>query len=361
MTGGGMSISRRGLMAGLAGAGVAFPFGNAIAAAATTTDEKPIEPHLPIVDCHHHLHAYRTPQLGQTPYLPTDFARDIADSGHNVVQSIFVECSIMYRPDGPAELRSLGETEYVGAVSREAAAGRYGPCRIAAAMVGRVDLTQGAKVPALLELHVSAAGGCLRGVRNSIAWDAHPPLAAMGLRRDLLDDPAFRQGFAELAPLGLSFDIWLFHPQIADLTRLARAFPGTTIILNHLGSPLGIGPYADRMEMVFEDWKAAMADLARSPKVIVKLGGLGPFWRRTQGEGRSGSRQLAAAWRPYIETAISLFGVDRCMFESNWSANASVGSYGAHWNAFKRITSGCSADEKAALYSGTSQRIYRLT
>lgn len=331
----------------------------ALGAGVAAIEEKAIEPDLPIVDCHHHLFDWRTPQPGRSRYILPDLMRDIAGSGHRVTDTVFVECSTMYRADGPAEERSLGETDYIRAVAAESATGRYGACRVASAMVGKVDLSIGDRAQSVLERHIEASGGLFRGVRNSIAWDDYAPLKTMGLRRDLLSDSGFRAGAAALSAMNLSLDIWLFHPQIPQLTALARALPGMRIILNHLGSPLGIGPYTDRAQ-IFADWKAAMVELARSGNVAVKLGGLGPFSGAGPSRADATSRKLAQQWRPYIETAIACFGPDRCMFESNWPANASVSSYGMIWNAFKRITAGYSDGEKAALYGGTARNSYRI-
>ena len=179
----------------------------------------------------------------------------------------------------------------------------------------------------------------------------------------LMEDSGFREGFATLARSGLSFDAWLYHPQIPELTALARAFPDARIVLDHVGGPLGIGRYAGRREEVFAAWRLAIRDLAGCATVHVKLGGLG---MRINGfgfeaaEDPPSSEHLAAAWRPYIETCIEAFGADRCMFESNFPVDKGSYSYAVCWNTFKRLASAASAAEKAALFSGTATRFYRL-
>ncbi|MEC3912407.1 amidohydrolase family protein [Sphingobium sp. CR2-8] len=355
---------RRDLLAAIAMTAAAGRFAPASAALAMNKDapeERAIEPDLAIVDPHHHMRDYRDLTPGQERYLAADFLSDILRSGHRIIQTLFVECGIMYRPDGPVERRSLGETDYIARLGDDVAARRPPTCAIAAGIVGKVDLRVGARADDLLRAHMEAGGGRLKGIRNSIAWDAYPPLAGMGLNKDLLTDPAFLEGFKALEPLGLSFDIWLFHPQIASLTALARRFPGTSIIVNHCGGPLGIGPYADRQAEVRRDWGRAMAELATCPNVCVKLGGLGPFGPRPEESMKeAGSSVLAAQWRPFIERSIDLFGVERCMFESNWPANAGVASYGATWNAFKIIARGASATEKSHLFRRTAQKVYQL-
>ncbi|MFZ2994764.1 amidohydrolase family protein [Sphingobium sp.] len=353
-------LGRRDLLAGIAMTAMAGQVAQA-GGSMHLAEEAAIEPDLPIVDPHHHIRDYRGADAGRERYLAADFLSDIARSGHRVVQTMFVECGIMYRPDGPAERRSIGETDYVRRMADAVAARRPQTCAIAAGMVGKVDLRIGARADAVLRAHVEAGGGRLKGIRNSIAWDAYPPLAAMGLNRDLLNDADFLEGFKALEPLGLSFDIWLFHPQIPSLTALARRFPGTRIILNHCGNPLGIGPHAARQRDVRKAWDSAMRELATCPNVCLKLGGLGPFGPvPDEGTEGHGSARLAAQWRPFVERSIDLFGVQRCMFESNWPANAGIASYGATWNAFKRIARGSSADEKDWLFRRTARTVYAL-
>jgi len=328
---------------------------------ATRPTEPALEPYLPIVDPHHHL--WDTPQRGC--YLLAELLADLR-GGHNIVSTVFAECHAMYRAEGPDELRPVGEVEFVRGIAAMSASGNYGPTRIAEAIVGRADLTIGEPVRAVLEAQIEAGGGRFRGIRNSTAWDGNESVGkyvAQHVPQHRLLDPAFHRGFAQLAGLGLSFDAWLYHPQLPDLIDLARAFPDTTIILDHVGGVLGVGPYAGHRADIMPGWRANLAALAESPNVQVKLGGLGmthfgfDFHLRPH---PAASTELAAAWRPYIETCIELFGVDRCMFESNFPPDKQSCGYAEIWNAFKHITAGASASEKTALYSGTARRVYRL-
>ncbi len=181
--------------------------------------------------------------------------------------------------------------------------------------------------------------------------------------KGLLLDSTFRKGFACLAPLNLSFDAWLFHPQIGELAELARAFPDTRIVLDHCGGPVGLGRYAGRREEILAVWKASILDIAKCPNVVVKLGGLAmrllgyDFHERPRPPS---SEELAAAWRPYIETCIEAFGPERAMFESNFPPDKGQCSYQAIFNAFKRIAAHCSESEKTALFSKTAAGFYRL-
>ncbi|HEX2152118.1 MAG TPA: amidohydrolase family protein, partial [Stellaceae bacterium] len=232
-------------------------------------------------------------------------------------------------------------------------------------IVGHADLMLGAAVERVLEAMITAGGGRFRGIRYITA--SHPDEAARGssINRPagLLMEPKIREGFAKLHPLGLSFDAWMYFTQLGELVDLARAFPATPIVLNHVGGAIGIGPYAGKRDEVFAQWRRGIEEVASCPNVSVKLGGLGMrlfgFDVHT-GELPPSSEQLAAAWRPYVETCIAAFGPQRAMFESNFPVDKGSGSYPVFWNAFKRIAAGCSAAEKEALFSGTATRLYRL-
>lgn len=322
------------------------------------TQEEILEPDLPICDPHHHLwdradHTYLLPQ----------FLADAA-GGHNIECTVFAECGAFYRADPPEELQPLGEIEFVRGVHAMTASGRYGKIRVGAAMVGHADLTLGDRVESVLANQIAAGGGRFAGIRHSAAWDAGFSFASShgSSRSRLYLDPVFRQGFAHLAPHGLSFDAWVYHRQLDDVTDLARAFPEQVIVLNHVGGPAGIGPYAGKREAEFPIWRDGMRELARCANVHVKLGGFGSkragfgWHERPQPPT---SREVADAWRPYVETCIEAFGATRCMFESNFPVDKVSMSYTVLWNACKRLAGGASATEKAALFSGTAKRVYR--
>jgi len=336
-----------------------------------------LDPDLPIVDPHHHLwdrRNYATPEAPVHPFMTAiaDARRYLLDelmadtgSGHNVTATVFVECGAFYRADGPVELRPVGETEFVNGVAAMSASGTYGEMRACAGIVGRADLTLGDGVVPVLEAHVRAGGGRFRGIRNSASFDADK--AVLGplnrVEAGLYRADAFRAGFKRLAPMGLSFDAWLLEPQLPDLIDLARAFPEQTIVLDHVGTPLGRGGYEGRLAERFGVWRDNIGELARSPNVVVKLGGLAMAFCNFPSflaEPRAPSEQLAAEWGPYIETCIEAFGAERCMFESNFPVDMGSCSYASLWNAFKRIAKGASAAEKTALFSGTATRVYRL-
>ncbi|MGH6622144.1 MAG: amidohydrolase family protein [Alphaproteobacteria bacterium] len=322
--------------------------------------EDPIDPALPICDPHHHLWADRENQP-QPRYLLDDVLQDVR-SGHNVVSTVFVECRSMYRADRPREMKPVGGAEFVNGIAAMSASGLYGGTRIAAGIVGYAHLPIGSRVKGVLEALIAAAPARFRGIRCTGAWDEDPRIARAKAPGQYLDK-TFREGFAALAPLGLSFDLACRYRQIPECADLAGAFPGTTIVLNHLGGITGIGAYAGRKDEIFAAWRASMAELARRPNVFVKLGGLamdysGFGWHERPKPPTS--EEMAAATRRYYETAIELFGPDRCMFESNFPVDKLSCSYAVVWNSFKRITAGYSAAERAKLFHDTAVRAYRL-
>jgi predicted TIM-barrel fold metal-dependent hydrolase len=318
-----------------------------------------IDPSRPIVDPHHHLW-----DRGGLRYMIEEMSDDIA-SGHNIVATVYVDCRSMYRASGPEAFRPVGEVEFANGVAAMAASGGYGPALICAGIVSHVNLLLGDGAKQVLEAEIAAGQGRFRGIRHSSAYDADPEIAHMYATRPqgLLLDSAFRKGFACLAPLDLSFDAWLFHPQLSEFVDLARAFPDTRIVLDHCGGPVGLGRFAGRREETFPLWKASILEAAKCPNVVVKLGGLAmrllghDFHERAMPPS---SEQAAAAWRPYIETCIEAFGPARCMFESNFPPDKGQCSYQVIFNAFKRIAAQYSEAEKTALFSKTATDFYRL-
>jgi predicted TIM-barrel fold metal-dependent hydrolase len=318
-----------------------------------------LEPALPIVDPHHHL--WERPGWR---YMVDDLLAD-TNSGHNIVATVFVQCRSMHRAAGPDAMKPVGETEFVNGVAAMSASGQYGPTKLCAGIVGHADLRLGAAVRPVLEAHIRAGGGRFRGIRHITAWDADPALMnpAYAPPPGLLADPTFREGFSHLAPLNLSFDAWLYHPQIDELTALAQAFPATRICLNHVGGPLAIGAYAGKRDAVFAGWSKSINALAACPNVVVKLGGMAMringFDFHEKADPPS-SETLAAAWKPYVETCIEAFGPARCMFESNFPVDKGSYAYAPFWNACKLLARSAGAGEKADLFSGTATRFYRL-
>jgi L-fuconolactonase len=318
-----------------------------------------LEPGLPIVDPHHHL--WDRPGWR---YMFDDLLAD-TNSGHNIVATVFVQARSMHRQTGPVEMQPVGETEFVNGVAAMSASGLYGKTRACAGIVGHADLALGAQVEPVLNALVRAGGERFRGIRHITAWDADATVRnpAHNPPPGLMADKTFHEGFAVLGRLGLSFDAWLYHPQIDELTNLARAFPDSRIVLNHVGGPIGTGVYDGKHKEVFPRWAASIKALAACENVYVKLGGLGMrlggFGFHVPAEPPS-SETLAATWRPYIETCIEAFGPARAMFESNFPVDKGSYSYPVFWNACKLMAKGASNQEKADLFAGTATRFYRL-
>ncbi|MEO8714188.1 MAG: amidohydrolase family protein, partial [Acetobacteraceae bacterium] len=286
-----------------------------------------------------------------------------ATSGHKVVATVFLQCFWAYRTTGPEEMRPVGETEFVASVAADAER-RKSRVRACAAIVGHADLCLGERVDAVLEAHIKAGAGRFRGIRHGVA--RHPALLASIATPPplgLMGDAAFRAGYARLAKHDLTFDAWLYHTQLNELLDLVRRFPDTQVVINHVGGPLGVGPFRGKRDEVFAAWSVAMRRLAGCPNVNVKLGGLAMaingFDFHLQPLPPS-SGELARAWRPWMTECIEKFGVARCMFESNFPVDKAMCGYPVLWNAFKRIAGDASADEKRALFHDTAARFYRI-
>ena len=326
------------------------------------TVEETLEPDLPICDPHHHLWEFRTERV-EPRYLMDEIQADLR-SGHNIVSTVFIECRAMYRADGPDALKFVGEIEFVNGIAAMSASGLYGPTKVAAGIVGSADLMMGAKAGETLDAEM-AASNRYRGIRRSGTWD--PNSEVRNSRADpapgLFLDKTFREGFAELGKRNLTFEAWVYHHQIPDVTDLARAFPDTTIILDHLGGPLGVGPYRGKQDEYFDKWKADIADLATCQNVHAKLGGInmdvnGYFWHEKPKPPTS--EELCEATRKWYEHMLEQFGADRCMFESNFPVDKLSCGYNVLWNSFKLLAKGYSADEKAKLFHDTATRVYSL-
>jgi L-fuconolactonase len=318
--------------------------------------EDVIEPELPIVDPHHHLWV-----RNGVPYLLRELVADL-ETGHNIVATVFAECHSMYRPFGPQAFRAVGESEFVAGIAAMSESGSFGESRACAVSFGGADLTLGEAVEEVLEAHRIASGGRFRGVRYSTGWDPSEKIRNVAPEPHMLRDPRVRAALGVLQRLGLSFDSWLYHPQLEEIAEVAEAFPDLTIVLNHVGSPILGGPYRGKTDEVFAQWKASIASVARHDNIVMKLGAL-PIRMPGSTADRSqppGSSEVADAWRPWMDTCIEAFGAQRCMFESNFPVQRVWSSYQVVWNAFKRLAAGASAVEKADLFAGTATRAYRI-
>jgi predicted TIM-barrel fold metal-dependent hydrolase len=322
------------------------------------TSETAIDPAVPIVDPHHHLWTHVQPA-----YLLDELLADTG-SGHNVTETVFIECGWAWdREAADPVMIPVAETVAVAELARRS--DTAGGARIAA-IVGHADLRHGANAGRALDALAEAGDGRFVGIRHATAWDADPDID--NHRTDptsgLMDDDAWRTGFAELARRGLTYDAWLYHPQIPELVRLARDFPDVQMVCDHLGGPLGVRSYAGRRAEVLAATRDSLRELAACPNVALKLGGIGMAimgdgWHRR--ERPPSSAELAAAWGDFVRWCIETFGAQRCMFESNFPVDRASCSYVVLWNAFKRMVHDASDDEKAALFSGTARRVYRIT
>lgn len=324
-----------------------------------TTQEQALEPELEIIDAHHHL--WDTPR---PRYLIDEYLADV-HSGHNVVASVFVECRAMYATQRAAKWQSLGETQFAAGAGAMFDSGNYGLPGLVSAIVGYVDLALGQDAQEILEKHIEVSAGRLKGVRNITSWHADPNVSSTSVEYnpDLFKSQSFQQGLKILGELGLSFDAFMFHTQLPDLVHLLEKNDSTTVVLNHFGGPVGVGPFADQRDEVFKDWAARIAELSKFDNLYLKLGGLG---MRVNGFGfheqerAPTSDQLVRAWQPYFDTALEHFGPHRCMFESNFPVDKGYCSYGVLWNAFKKLSATYTKAERDALFKKTAAQVYQI-
>ena len=320
--------------------------------------EDAIDPEREIIDPHHHL--WRV--SGLPTYVLEDLWQD-TQSGHNIVKTVFMECGAEYRADGPEHLRVVGETEFVRGLAM-ASAGQ-GKAEIAG-IIGHADLDQDESLlREILQRHEHAGGGLFRGIRHGGAHDPGKNLGWLNAtpHADLFQRDAFRRGVNVLGELGYTYDSWHYHFQNDAFADLAEAAPQTTIVLDHFGTPCGVGDYAGRAAEVFSQWQASISRLAECPNVVAKIGGLampvnGFDWNNR--DVPPTSDEVVNAQRGYYQHTIDAFGPDRCMFESNFPVDKLSLSYNVYWNAMKKIAAQYSAEEQQQMFYGTAQRIYRL-
>ena len=328
------------------------------------TQEPALEPELPICDPHHHFWDMRGERAPYRRYLMHELADDV-NSGHNVRSTVFVEARAMYRSSGPEEMRSVGEVEFVQGLAAASESGLYGPTRAAASIVGNANLTLGDRVEPVLEALQAASPNRFRGIRHSLTWDPHPEFqdASRPNMEGLLSREDFRAGARVLARKGMSFEAWLYFPQLTELADFARAVPDLSIILNHIGGLMRVGPYGNNDDEVLATWRSGIAEVAECPNVSVKLGGVGMprtgfDWHER--EVPIGSEELADSMAPFMSYCIEQFGPDRGMFESNFPVDKVAYSYNVMYNAFKRLSKDYTDSERAAMFHDTATRVYRV-
>lgn len=316
------------------------------------TQEEVLRPGQVIFDAHHHL--WDRPE-GR--YVGEDFARDLAQ-GHDVRASLYVQCRSGYRTDGPEALRPVGEVETVHAWCQTMPQHPIG-------LVACADLQLGDGVRPVLEALIEAGRGRVRGVRNPTAYHPHPNVQSNPIPspEGLLRTRAFLAGAKALSEAGLTLDVWAYHTQLDEVYDVARALPELSVVVDHCGGPLGVGPYRRDGEHTFQAWRQSLARIAELPNTWVKIGGFG---LRVMGFGYAQqpapphSRRLADDWAPTVDTCLALFGPKRAMFESNFPVDKGQFSYRTLWNAFKRLSEDLSNDERNDLFWRSAARCYGI-
>ena len=328
------------------------------------TPEPTLEPDLPIIDPHHHFWDYKMERMPYQRYLLPELLGDIS-SGHNIVATVFVEARAMYRANAPEEMRPVGEIEFAQGLAAASASGLYGPCRVADGIVAHANLNLGEDVGRVLDRLEAASPNRFRGIRHSVTWDDDPSVPNSALYKiphQMMSD-SYRAGARVLASRGLTMESWMYSAQLPELASLARAVPDLTIISDHIGGLMRIGPYAARSEEVVSTWKRDIATVAECPNVYMKLGGMGMINNGFDWHTRDkpvGSEEAAKEMAPFMHYCIEKFGPERCMFESNFPVDKWSFSYNVVFNAFKRLSKEYSPTERQAMFHDTAAKVYRL-
>jgi len=319
--------------------------------------EQAIDPAQPIIDPHHHL--WSRPS---STYLAAELHADTSRS-HNITHTVFVECAASYDDEAAAGFEPVGETRFVAA---EAAAMRDMGGSELAAIAGHADLTMGPRLREVLHAHIEAGQGLFRGIRHGANWSAHPDVknGHHNPPPHLFLDTDFQAGVQLLAELDLSLEAWQYFDQLSELAALAQAVPACTIIVNHLGAPLGIGPHATDRAGMLELWRSGLTEVAAQPNTVLKVGGIGMEHYYGTGwadlDAPPSSEQAAEYWQDVVHFAIDAFGPNRCMFESNFPVDRQTLPYTVLWNALQILATPYTAEEQQALFTGTAARAYRI-
>lgn len=295
---------------------------------------------IPLIDPHHHLwdleenyYPWLSDQVAPAAwgtyedllhtYSVEDFLEDA--KGQNLVKSVHID--VGWNPADP-----VGETRWLQGI-----ADKHG---FPHGIVGYADLSC-PDVGDILDAHLESPN--FRGIRQSMNYHEDPAKTYLPAP-EVSRRPEWRRGFKELARRNLSFDLQLYYPQMSEFRELARAHPDVQILLNHTGMQVD-GPEH------FEKWQSGLRTLAQAPNVACKISGL----------GMGDHNWTVDSIRLYVESAIEAFGVDRCMFASNFPVDKLFSSYATIFDSFREITAGYSQVEKMMLFHDNAARYYRLT
>ena len=325
--------------------------------------EQPLFPDLPIIDPHHHLW-----DVGFGKYYVEELLNDINTSGHNIKATVYIMSSsntIIYSKEGPEEYKTLPEIEFALKEGKRSDLIPNNNIKVNASIVGSLDLTHGNKLKPVIEKGIEVSEGRLKGIRMLLASHKDPRITSGAVKSDLrlMLHPNFIEGAKCLQDAGLSLDFWIYHTQLLEMERIAKALPDLNIILNHIGGPIQIGEYEGKQALTHREWRPAMMRLSRLPNINVKLGGLGMALNGAKfhlNDQPPSSIELSDNWKPWIYETLNMFGVDKCMFESNFPVDKGSCSYGSLWNAFKLITNEMSENEKKKLFYENAAKTYKI-
>ncbi|MEZ5785150.1 MAG: amidohydrolase family protein [Xanthobacteraceae bacterium] len=287
-----------------------------------------------IIDAHQHFFdfgRFRYPWLDsdafaalRRPYLLPDLLADMKSV--DVVGTVYVQAEVEHETD------PVLETAWVQSIADSS-----GSRGLPSAIIGYADFRQTNLEDTLIR---HCQHSLFRGIRQSLRYDPHSERADIP-RVNLLKDPRWQDGYRALARFGLSFEMLTFAQGLGDAARFVASVPDVPVVLEHLG-----GVSLEDLDT----WRAGMADFAAVAHAFLKISALGevsPHW-------------TTATMRPIVLEAIDIFGVDRCMFGSNYPVEKLVTPYDRFWSALDDITESFSEDERNKLFHGNAERFYRI-
>jgi len=295
--------------------------------------------------------------VGQTqyvvnPHLPEIFHRD--SGKYNIDGYVHIQAGW----EGEKPFSAIGETDWLMTLKDKPLA-----------IIGEAHLHDLDNLDAVLDAHAKASP-LFKGVRDMVA--IHPNKGVMDFNEhgDMLKSDDFKKGYARLGERNLTYDTFLYAHQIDDFIKLVSEVPKTKVVLDHVGTPIGlggnhagIGKTADERNSIKERWYTDLAKVAAVPHVYLKLSGLlMPCcgFQFEQRDSPASFSEVIDAIGPHIEYAIQTFGIDRCMFASNFPMDKVSTSYETLYDAYFKIAEKYSEEDQQKLFAGNALEFYSI-
>ena len=297
-----------------------------------------------IVDAHHHLwdlnnadtkYSWLMVTEGEAffgdyaairkSYLLEDYIEDAKNQ--NIIKSVHVQAE--HDDDKPvnetAWLQNLADTH---------------SSKLPNAIVAFADFSKN-NVSEILDAHQEYKN--TRGIRQILSYNKDEPKYSHATE-DFMKNSSWVENFKHIRNRSLSFDIQIYKHQMEDAVNLANKYNDVLFILNHTGEP------CYQSKEYIESWEQNMTKLAKCENVVAKISGLGMF----------DPNWTIDSTRIFVEKTIQIFGIERCMFASNFPVDKIFNTFDTYWNSFKEITKNYSENDKQLLFSSNAEKYYRI-